>query len=333
MPIKAIASAVPGTVEDAAAIAAATGANVDFIIDKVGIRERHVLAADETGVDLAEAACRRLFEATGLAPSEVDLLVFVTQTPDYPIPHNSALLAARLDLSPRLAAFDISLGCSGFVYALSVVEHFLAGEELDTALLVTCDPYSKIIAAEDKATNAVFGDAATATLVHRTDGLLKAGRCDYGTDGGGYRALIREAGGAKNPLIDGPDEPAPQYERNSLRLQMRGRDVYDFVMTRVPESVERCLARNGLSLDRIDRFALHQGSQHMLRSLAGRIGAPDDKVLYNIDRYGNTVSSTIPMLLEEELSKDGASSRRILISGFGVGLSWATNVLSIGHHD
>jgi 3-oxoacyl-[acyl-carrier-protein] synthase-3 len=332
VPIQAIASAVPARVEDARAIAEATGSDVDFIMNKVGIRQRHVLGSDESGVDLAEAACRRLFETNGIKPGGIELLVFVTQTPDYPIPHNSALLAARLGMDIHLAAFDINLGCSGYVYALSLVEHMLAGEGFETGLLVTCDPYSKIVAKDDKATNAVFGDAATATLIQRSGGIATVGRCDYGTDGRGHDALIREVGGARHPLLAEAGAAAPIYDREAVRLKMKGREVFNFVLGRIPESVNRCLARNDLSLVQIDRFAFHQGSRQMVQQLAARIGAPAEKLLFNIDRYGNTVSSTIPLLLEDEIARRPAPGCRILVSGFGVGLSWATNVVTLGSH-
>lgn len=328
MPIVAITSALPAGTEDADAIAAAVGADPSFITDKVGVSKRHILAADESGVDLGEQASQKLFKDGNVDPKSIDLLVYVTQTPDYAIPHNSALLAERLGLRPDVAAFDINLGCSGYVYALSVVEHFLAGEGLEVALLVTCDPYSKIIANEDRGTNAVFGDAAAATLMSRSEGRIRLGRCDYGTDGSGYRALIREAGGAKNPPLNKTGGAEPVYDRDMLRLQMRGREVFDFVMRRVPNSVKRCLEKNSLELESIDRFAFHQGSRQMLLSLTRHMGIPQEKVLINIERYANTVSSTIPMLLEEELQRPtGGAERLLMVSGFGVGLSWATNVI------
>jgi len=327
VPIVAIASAVPDRVEDAAAIAAVTGAKVDFIIDKVGLRERHVLGPGEGGVDLAATACRRLLAATGCEAGAVDLVVFVTQTPDYPIPHNSALLAARLGLPDSLAAYDLNLGCSGYVYGLSQVEHFLAGEGLETALLVTCDPYTRIVAPEDKATNALFGDAATATLMRRSSGRGTIGRADFGTDGTSYKALIREAGGAMKPLIGALDAAQPVYRRDELRLRMNGREVYNFVMDRMPASVDACLAKNRLTLADIDLFAFHQGSRYMVEQLAARVGAPEEKLLFNIERYGNTVSSTIPLLLEEVLAGE-RRPYRVLVCGFGVGLSWATNVIA-----
>jgi len=331
MSIEAIASAVPQRRETAAEIARQTGVDEAFIADKVGIQYRHVLGPDETGIDLAEAACRRLFDRTQLKPEDIGALVFVTQTPDHPIPHNSALLAARLGLPHRCAAFDVGLGCSGYVYALSIAEGFLAINEIEHGLLVTCDPYSKIIAAEDKATNAVFGDGATATWLRRTGNRTKLGICDFGTDGANGKAIMVPAGGAKSPFVSLPHEATLVYDRNELRLHMLGRDVFNFVMNRIPESIHTCIAANKLSLESIDWFALHQGSRYMLHAMADRVGIAREKLPVNIDRYGNTVSSSIPMLLEELMQTADLRGRKIVISGFGVGLSWATNVLSFKH--
>ena len=328
MSIEAIASAVPSARESAAEIARQTGLDEQFVAEKVGVKWRHVLAADETGLDLAEAACRRLFAETGLKPDEIDDLIFVTQTPDYSIPHSSALLAHRLGLPLHCAAFDISLGCSGFVYALSVAESFLAGNAHDNALLVTCDPYSRIMAAEDKSTNAVFGDAAAACWISRTGTRSSLGKGDYGTDGSKARALMVEAGRGKLPLVSLRSPSVAQYTRDQLRLQMSGRDVFEFVMLKVPDSIRACLERNYLTLEEIDWFALHQGSLYMLMAMAQRLEIPKEKVLINIDRYGNTVSSTVPILLEELMQKEDLRNRKVLISGFGVGLSWATNILT-----
>ena len=328
MSIEAIASAVPSKRESAAEIAQQTGLDEQFVAEKVGVKYRHVLAAEESGLDLAEAACRKLFAETDLKPDEVDDLIFVTQTPDHALPHSSALLAHRLGLPSHCAAFDISLGCSGFVYALSVVESFLAGNAHENALLVTCDPYSRIMAREDKSTNAVFGDAAAVCWIRRTGSRCRLGRGDYGTDGSKAGALIVPAGRGKLPLVSVHNSSVAEYTRDQLRLHMNGRDVFEFVMLQVPQSIGACLAKNELTLGEIDWFALHQGSLYMLMAMAQRLEIPNEKVLINIDRYGNTVSSTVPMLLEDLMRKGDLRGCKVVISGFGVGLSWATNILT-----
>lgn len=330
MSIDAIAHAVPARLETAADIARATGADEAFVRDKVGIHTRHILGPGETGLDLAEAAVRALIDKTGRALSDIGLLVFVTQTPDRRIPHNAAPLAHRLGLSHGVASFDLSLGCSGFVYGLCVVEAMLAAQGIDNALLVTCDPYSRIMDAADKSTNAVFGDAAAATWVSRDGTRSRMLATDFGTDGSGADAIRIDAGGGAAPLVslDQPEGVAP-YDRDALRLHMDGRGVFNFVNGTMPKSFDACLSKAGLAMDEIDIFALHQGSAYMLQALARRAGIPQDKLLMNIDRFGNTVSSTIPLLLEPLLDAPVAAPRKVMISGFGVGLSWATAILDL----
>ena len=328
MGIRSIACAVPGTVHTAADISAMTGADEAFVSDKVGVRRRHVLGADETGVGLSVEACENLFKRHPDLRAAIDLVVCVTQTPDRRIPHNSAGIAAGLGLPHRVAAFDISLGCSGYVYGLDVVQGFLKAAGMRHGLLVTCDPYSRIIAAEDRDTNCVFGDAATVTWISADDEGSITLATDFGTDGGGGDAIEVPVGGAAAPLVSILGlEQGRADTRDELRLHMRGRAVFNFVMTTIPDSIAACLAKAGLGLDEIDFAALHQGSLYMLDALARRAGIPPGKVLKNIEAYGNTVSSTIPMLLADLESDDRLVGSTVLMSGFGVGLSWGTKIV------
>lgn len=328
MSIEAFAFAVPSVKHTAARIAEMTGSDADFISGKVGLRERYVLGPDETTTGLAATACRSLLDSNPGLAGNIDLVVCVTQNPDRRIPHNSAGIVEALGLTSSTASFDISLGCSGFVYAIPIVEGFLERCGLGNAILVTCDCYSRIIAPEDRETNCIFGDAAAATWVKAGTGRSRLLAFDSGTDGSGGSAIEVPCGGAAHPLVWMLGESdVEQFGRDQLRLHMRGRAVFNFVMTRVPPSIENCLERAGLTLGEIDHFALHQGSTYMLDALARRAGIPDEKVLKNMDRYGNTVSSTIPILLEELDRKGNLAGSTVLLSGFGVGLSWATAIL------
>jgi len=329
MSIEAIAYALPSIRHTAADIAATTGAEEAFIAEKIGLKTRYVLGAEETGIGLSVNACQKLLAShPELAQQGVDLLVCVTQNPDRRIPHNAPGIAQALGLPTQLASFDISLGCSGYVYGLEIVEGFMLRCGLRNAILVTCDPYTRVMAAEDKDTNCIFGDAATATWVSAKGSRSQTLAVDFGTDGSGADAIEIHAGGAAQPqvsLLGPPDLQA--HDREQLRLHMRGRAVFNFVLSRIPVSLQTCLDRAGLSLDQIDLFALHQGSIYMLDALARRAAIPADKVLKNMDRYGNTVSSTIPLLLAELQDQDGLRGRTIVLSGFGVGLSWSTAIV------
>lgn len=329
MSIEAIGIAVPAHKETAAEIAVATGAEEAFIRDKIGVHERYVLKEGETGVELAAKAVEDLVAHSDLTLDDVGLLVFVTQNPDRRIPHNSGMLAHRLGLRRNLASFDISLGCSGFVYGLSVTEALLAAQNIDHAILVTCDPYSRIMDGADKNTNAVFGDAAAATWVSREGTRTKLIGMDFGTDGAGGDAIRIDAGGAAAPLVSlDVEKGVKSFERDALRLHMDGRAVFNFVNSTLPGSFQKSLAKAEIEQSDIDWFALHQGSAYMLQTLARRCHIPAEKLCMNINRYGNTVSSTIPMLLKQLAAEENLSNKRVMISGFGVGLSWATGVLN-----
>lgn len=326
MTLDAISFAVPELVQTADELAKITGADPDFIRDKVGLHQRHVLAADETGTDLSLRACEALFSAHPDVRAGIDLLVCVTQTPDRRIPQNSARLAAALALPPGVASFDVSLGCSGYPYGLSIVEGFLAATGAQVGLLVTCDPYTRIINPLDKATNCVFGDAATVTLVRRdgTGGRILA--TDFGTDGTGGDAITVPGGGGEAPQMS-VLQGSQTHDPETLQLHMNGRAVFNFVNSRVPKSIKACLEKAGTDLADVDWFALHQGSTYMLEAMTKRVGIPDEKVLKNMNRFGNTVSSSIPLLLND-LQADGTlAERKVLVSGFGVGLSWGTALI------
>ncbi|MDX2277558.1 MAG: ketoacyl-ACP synthase III [Hyphomonadaceae bacterium] len=323
MTLDAFAHAIPSVRHTAADLAALTGGEESFIVNKIGLSTRYVLGPGENGVTLSRDACRALFAKHPGVENEIDLLVCVTQNPDRKLPQNSAAIAAELGLPKSIASFDIALGCSGYVYGVSIVEGFLAATGGKTALLVTCDPYSRIIEPSDKDTNAVFGDAATVTLI-RKGGRGKIIATDFGTDGSGGDAICVPGGGAAKPQIGAAAVPLTDAD---LRLYMKGRDVFNFVNSVVPQSIKACLEKASLGVADIDFFALHQGSIYMLDAMAKRVGIPPEKVLKNMERYGNTVSSSIPLLLSEQDAAGQLAGKRVLMSGFGVGLSWATAIV------
>jgi len=273
----------------------------EFIVEKLGMTELAVRAPGEDTSDLCVRAYERL-NAKGSAPARVDALILVTQNPDYNIPHSSAIVHGKLDLNSDCACFDISLGCSGYVYALSVITAFMQANGFRSALLFTADPYSKIIDPQDKNTVLLFGDGATVTLL--TDQpVFTAGPYVFGTLGKDHGELICRQG----------------------KLYMNGRAIFNFAAKTVPGSVTECLAKAGLGKDDIDRFLLHQGSKFIVDTITKRLELPPDKVPFVVGSYGNTVSSSIPMMVEAELA---TAHRRLILCGFGVGLSWATTILT-----
>lgn len=287
----------------------------EFLSQKLGINERRIAGPDETVADMGSRAAVRSLEESGLHAENLDVLIVVTQTPEYCLPQTSALVHEILDLPKALPVFDISLGCSGFVYGLSVATAFLESNGGDKGLLITADTYSKIMAPDDRATTPLFGDGAAATLISR-DGLYVPGKFTFGSDGSRHKALIAPGSGTRKP--EGPE-----------RLHMDGRAIYSFMMSEIPTDIDRCLEANELAKDDIDLWVFHQASKYMLESLGQQIGVPGEKLVVEMADIGNTTSSSIPIALERQVMNRDPLPRRVFISGFGVGLSWASTVLSL----
>lgn len=270
-----------------------------FVHDKLGVLQCARMVEGEGTTDMAERAVAALLEKTGVAAADIEVMVVVTQNPDTNIPHTSAQLHGRLGMSDTCACFDIGLGCSGYVYGLSVLQAFLQAQGLIRGILVTADPYSRILAPDDKSTALLFGDAATATLVG-TNPVFAIGSFRLGTWGKSGQALRCEAG----------------------RLHMNGREVFNFAATRVVAQVQALLQDLGVGPDEMDAYLFHQGSRYIVDTLRQRLKIPPEKVRLGLGSVGNLVSSSIPALLEAELSHPEV--RRMVLSGFGVGLSWAS---------
>jgi 3-oxoacyl-[acyl-carrier-protein] synthase III len=327
MKIRDIAIALPCKCITSKDVANWCGLDTEFISSKIGIENRLFLGPKESLCKLVKEACENLFARNpSLDRDKIQLLILVTQNPDFKLPHSSALIQHDLSLNTMTACFDINLGCSGYVYALSIAKGIMMVEDFTEGILVTCDPYSKIMAPWDRNTIALFGDAATATwLSAKVGGEL--GKADLGTDGAGAQHLIVKVGGSRFPLSCLWQPEDNTYSPKDVRLQMNGRAVFKFMMERIPESVCRCLAKNKTSISEIDYFVFHQASKFLLDKLTLRMNLEAEKVPCNLKHIGNTISSSIPILLSQMIDKEMLSKKKVLISGFGVGLSWATNIL------
>ena len=329
MKLREIAFAVPENRVPNADVAQWSGLEESFITGRIGVESRAFLGPEESPSRLAAAACESLLSRPAApARSQIGLLVLVTQNPDYKIPHSSALLQKELSLSDSTACFDINLGCSGYVYALSIVKGFMLAEGIADALLVTCDPYSRIMGRADRDTVGLFGDAATASWISAGQGA-EIGKLDFGTDGQKAEHLIVRKGGAAQPISGIYSRmDASAIEDPDCRLHMNGRGIFNFMMERIPGSVDQVLRKNNLSATDIDYFVFHQGSRFLLDQLRQKLKLPAEKVPSNVAQHGNTVSSSVPLLLAELMSQHGGlKSKKVLVSGFGVGLSWASNIL------
>lgn len=332
--IAAIATHLPEAVLDNAELAALYPEwPAAKILDKTGINTRHIAAADETALDLGVAAAEKLFTQNGTDPSEVDFLIFCTQAPDYVLPTSACIMQHRLKLSTNIGALDINLGCSGFVYGLSLAAGLVASGAASTILLVTADTYSKYIHAQDKSVRTLFGDGAAATLIRKNgpDDAGTIGPFEFGTDGGGAHQLIVESGGFRVPRsADTAEEMVDKSGnvRSRNNLYMNGGAVLNFTLKRVPEVIDKLTRKMGLKIDAFDNVILHQANKFMIDSLQKKLGLPNDQVPRRYVDVGNTVSSTIPFVLEEMVVGNVFPSGRHVLVGFGVGLSWAAGAIS-----
>jgi 3-oxoacyl-[acyl-carrier-protein] synthase-3 len=275
----------------------------DFIENKIGVKFVSRMESHQKTSDLCCMAYASLVKHADFDPSNTDVIIVCTQNPDYSLPHTSAIVHGKLGLPEKCAAFDISLGCSAYVYGLSVIESFMASTGMKHGLLFTADPYSKIIDEDDKQASVLFGDAATVTYLGEAP-LFAFGKFTFGTRGKDFKHLLCQTN----------------------RLFMNGREIFNFAARTVPRNMKKVLEINNLSLGDIDCFLIHQGSKFIVDFLIKAIGLPKEKVPYVIEGYGNTVSSSIPLMLKPLLSD--LAMKRVLITGFGVGLSWASGILS-----
>lgn len=317
--IAAIASHLPERVLGNAELVARHGFEPAFLEGKLGIKQRHIAGAEESVSDMAVAAAERLFASTGFDRGQIGLVVLCTQNPDYRLPTTADLVQDRLKLPSTTAAFDINQGCSGYIYGLAIATSMMRAHGIGAGLLITAEAYSKVMSEADRNTTPLFGDGAAATLL-LPGAPGRIGRFTFGSDGSGARDLIVRAGGSRHPAMACAGEGA---------LHMNGRAIFNFMMRRVPADVAACLAANGLCGEDIDLFVFHQASRFMLETLAREMHVDLARVPVVMEQFGNTVSSTIPMAIEKLGGIAGLAGKRLLLSGFGVGLSWGSTVLHI----
>ncbi len=294
--------------------------NMDLIYEKTGIGTRHVAESGETASDLGVAAAEKLFAEHDIDRRSVDFLLFCTQTPDYPLPTTACLVQDRLGLPTSIGALDFNLGCSGFVYGLSLADGLIRSGSARRVLLITAETYSKYIDPSDRSLRTIFGDGAAATLIEAS-AEPSLGSFIFGTDGSGGDALMVAEGGARPPA----DALRPRKRKRwPSSLYMDGPELVKFGVDVVPQLVDRVLGHAGWDRDEVDLYLMHQATSLMLGRLRKSLGLDEVQAPESLRDYGNTVSSTIPLLMHN-LRNSGQLRRdkRSLLLGFGVGFSWA----------
>lgn len=302
--------------------------NAEKVAKKTGISERHIVADNMTATDMAYQVALKLFDKYPEIRKEVDFLLLCTQSPDYKLPTSACLLQKRLGLSPSIGALDYNLGCSGWVYGLAMAKGLIASGVAKNVLLITSETYSKYFHPKDKGNKSLFGDGAAATYIS-TEGKACIGDFVFGTDGTGESNLIVKSGGSRFPAPlgdEGFDENG--YILASDYLYMNGPEIFNFTLDVVPSLIKECIERNNLFEDSVDLFVLHQANKYMLETVRKVCRIQKEKFYINIEKTGNTVSSTIPIALKEAWDEGLIENgKNMLVAGFGVGYSYGACML------
>jgi 3-oxoacyl-[acyl-carrier-protein] synthase III len=295
-----------------------------WIVERTGIRERHVAATTDTTASLAIDAGTAAIKNAGIPPDAVDLLIVATASPEQPIPHTGAFVGEGLGL--RCGSFDLGAGCAGFVYMLVVGSSLLTTGNLDHVLIVGAEILSRIIDPDDRSTSILFGDGAAAAVLSRSPddgpGVLA---WDLGCDGSAAGLLEIRAGGSRMPATAETIAAGEQY------LKMQGQEVFRRAVRVVVESARTTLDRAGVAASDVAWFVPHQANIRIIESASSRVGIPAERTIVNIDRYGNTSAASIPLALAEA-ADDGRlrDGDLVLMSGFGAGMTWASALLQWG---
>ncbi|WP_233234740.1 ketoacyl-ACP synthase III [Bordetella sp. LUAb4] len=302
-------------------------AAVRDVVKMIGVQERRWSAPNVSTGDLCLLAGKRLLAGLDWDPASVDAIIFVSQTPNYRLPATACELQSGLGLPTHCIAFDINLGCSGYPYALWLASSMISSGSVRRVLLAVGDVSSKMADPDDRATGLLFGDTGTVTAVQADDGAEPA-HFILGTDGAGAANLIVPEGGFKTypAAMD-----ARMNGKNPCRLYMDGGEIFNFTLRSVPPLVQRTVEFAGHDRDSYDAFLFHQANLFMLKHLIKKSGLAADKAPINIDRYGNTSSASIPLLMLTEMREALLTDRRRLaMFGFGVGYSWASAAMAVG---
>ena len=324
--IKAMSACVPSRVYSNRDLGYLIPENeIEKTINSIGVAERRIADDDVTASDLAYKAAMKLMEDNGIEPDSIDVLLFMSQTSDYRIPATSCILQHRLGLSKDTCCIDLSLGCSGFVFALSTAFAYASMEGVNRVLLLDGETFSKIVNKRDKVDWPLYGDGATATLIEK--GNYAESLFILNTDGSGESTVKIQGGGMRQKVTADSIIEKEREEgniRTDLEVFMDGMDVFNFAMRVVPKSVKQICTETQTTLDDIDWLVFHQANKFMTDFFAKRLKFDMKKVPYCIQKYGNTSSTSVPLTIVSELKDKLKDGDRVVMCGFGAGLSWGT---------
>lgn len=292
-----------------------------------GIKSRRISAENENSIELAYMASLNVFK--NFDKRKIDFIVFCTQTPNYILPTGACILQNKLEISKQVGAFDFNLGCSGYIYGLSICKGLIDAKIAKNILFLTADTLTKYVHKEDKGNRTIFGDAGTATIIsYDPDSDSKIGKFELGTDGSGFNNLIIKNGRGKNH--SNRIEQFDDYTNKDSFIYMNGPEIFNFTIKNIPYLVEETLKKNKLNKEDIDYYIFHQANKFILEYLMKKIKIDQEKFHIDMEETGNTSSSTIPIALHKALSANKIKKGdKVLLAGFGVGLSWGATIIEI----
>jgi 3-oxoacyl-[acyl-carrier-protein] synthase-3 len=330
--LRAVAVSVPKTFVDGRHFAELYGAEESARIDRsAGLDKRPRLQATAAPIDLALSACRSVLSFTRYDPASIDTLIYLTQTPELIVPASACLLQQRLELPTDIAAFDVNLGCSGYVYGLFLASSLVKAGARRRVLLVVGDASSRGVDERDRSTGPLFGDAMSATIIEPTDAADDFGPFKLGTDGSGWSHLVQCVGQAAyrdRASFEKARPPELAAVKDGRFLHMNGEEIFSFTLQRVPGLVASLLKDLGKTPEQLDYYAFHQANKFILEQIRRKAKIPPERMLFSIGEYGNTSSASIPVTLCHTLRSLPKPSDVALV-GFGVGYSWGATCIRL----
>lgn len=305
--------------------------NVDNVIKMTGVRSSYRAPEEQTASDLCFVAARNLIRSKDIDPAGIGALVFISQTPDYRLPATACVLHKRLGLSENCMAFDVNLGCSGWVYGVNIVGSLMQTSNIDRALLLFGDTSIRTVSPEDRAAVMLFGEAGSATLLQKDPAEIIKG--ELLTDGEGFKTIIMPSGAYRNR--NGNPERIKQPDGticSDYDGRMNGTDVFSFTISQVPKLIKNFTLREG-GADGYDALILHQANLYIMQQISRKTKIPMEKIPVSIDRYGNTSGTSIPITVCDAYGKTSGEKKHLLFSGYGIGLSWGVVDASIASDD
>lgn len=291
--------------------------------EMTGVKSVHRAKPQQTAADLAFEAAQDLLAKAAIDPTEIVQLLFVTQKPDYRFPASAFLIHKRLGLSESCNCTDINLACSGFIYALHTAMAGLQNTNSKYTLVLTGDTSVRSIAPRDRSMIMLFGDSGTATLIEKSETAVDS-HFAFRTDGNRFKAIVTPAGAYRNIGLPLASEVwDDDIERSDYDTHMKGMDVFGFSITDVPKLIKELMTEIGSGVDDYDYFALHQANMYILKQISRKIKIPAEKLPIALDRFGNNSSNSVPLVLADHFGKLNDKEIRVMMSGFGAGLSWA----------